>query len=259
MEDENDTYYVVRKGDVYGVYKSWNDFEYMLGGPDVKVGKYNGLSRATEKYLTEHGHKNAMYTIGVSSVEGDIYSQLFPCDYQKPKYITEKVRSKTYGKEKKDIGSTSLSKAPQRKLPETEHFIEALPVSAHCCSCILEFAGAGNRKPGPAGAGVVIRADDGSLVYRVREGLGVATDINAGYRAVILGMRYALRLGFMHVRVQGDSKIVCLQVKGWWKNNSRNMIDLCKAAKELKEKFLSFDISDVQRLVSSLKNGQAGG
>lgn len=31
----------------------------------------------------------------------------------------------------KDVGSTSLSENSQRNIPETESFIEALPVSAH--------------------------------------------------------------------------------------------------------------------------------
>lgn len=34
----------------------------------------------------------------------------------------------------KDGGSASLSEASQRKIPETESFIEALPVSAYCVS-----------------------------------------------------------------------------------------------------------------------------
>lgn len=32
-------------------------------------------------------------------------------------------------------------------------------------SCILEFDGASKGNPGQAGAGAVLRADDGSLVY----------------------------------------------------------------------------------------------
>ena len=34
----------------------------------------------------------------------------------------------------KDVGSTSFSEGTQGKLPETESFIEALPVSAYCVS-----------------------------------------------------------------------------------------------------------------------------
>lgn len=34
----------------------------------------------------------------------------------------------------------------------------------------------------------------------------------AEYRGAILGLRYALSKGFKYVRMQGDSKLVCMQV-----------------------------------------------
>ncbi|XP_071711234.1 uncharacterized protein [Rutidosis leptorrhynchoides] len=249
MEDEKDAYYVVRKGDIVGVYKSLNDCQSLLPGPDVGVFKGYGLSKVTEKYLATRGLSNAIYSVAASNVQADIFGQLIPCPFQQPNFSNEK--------EKKDIGSSSLSEASQRKLPETESFIEALPVSAHCCSCIIEFDGAAKGNPGPAGAGIVLRAVDGSLVYRVREGLGIATNNVAEYRAVILGLRYALKLGFTYVRVQGDSKLVCMQVNGLWKTKNQNMSDLCKVAKELKEKFLSFEICHVEREYNSEADAQA--
>lgn len=46
----------------------------------------------------------------------------------------------------------------------------------------------------------------------MREGVGIATNNVAEYRGIILGLRYALEKGFKHIRVQGDSKLVCMQV-----------------------------------------------
>lgn len=46
----------------------------------------------------------------------------------------------------------------------------------------------------------------------MREGVGVATNNVAEYRGVILGLKYALEKGFKHVKVKGDSKLVCMQV-----------------------------------------------
>ncbi|WJX65463.1 hypothetical protein P8452_50123 [Trifolium repens] len=43
-------------------------------------------------------------------------------------------------------------------------------------SCTLEFDGACKGNPGPAGAGAILRAEDGSKVYRLREGVGTATN-----------------------------------------------------------------------------------
>jgi ribonuclease HI len=44
------------------------------------------------------------------------------------------------------------------------------------------------------------------------EGVGIATNNVAEYRAVILGLKHALKKGYKHIRVRGDSKLVCMQV-----------------------------------------------
>ncbi|KAH0717483.1 hypothetical protein KY290_014088 [Solanum tuberosum] len=75
----------------------------------------------------------------------------------------------------------------------------------------LNFDGASKGNPGLAGAGAVLRAVDGSVVYWLREGLGFATNNVAEYRGVILGLKYVLEKGFKHIQVQGDSKLVCMQ------------------------------------------------
>lgn len=49
-------------------------------------------------------------------------------------------------------------------------------------------------------------------MFRLREGMGVATNNAAEYRGLILGLKYAISKGFKHIRAQGDSKLVCMQV-----------------------------------------------
>jgi ribonuclease HI len=44
--------------------------------------------------------------------------------------------------------------------------------------------------------------------------LGIVTNNAAEYRALILGLKYAAKKGFKHIRAQGDSKLVCYQVSG---------------------------------------------
>lgn len=94
-------------------------------------------------------------------------------------------------------------------------------------------------------------------VYRLREGVGIATNNVAEYRALILGLKYALQKGYKHIRVQGDSKLVCMQIQGLWKINNQNLAGLCKEAKELKEKFQSFQINHILRNLNSEADAQA--
>lgn len=49
-------------------------------------------------------------------------------------------------------------------------------------------------------------------ICRLREGVGTATNNVAEYRAMILGLKYALDKGYTSIQVQGDSKLVCMQV-----------------------------------------------
>ena len=49
-------------------------------------------------------------------------------------------------------------------------------------------------------------------ICRLRAGLGSTTNNVAEYQAMILGLRYALEKGYESICVQGDSKLVCMQV-----------------------------------------------
>ncbi|KAJ6318552.1 hypothetical protein OIU76_013995 [Salix suchowensis] len=124
-------------------------------------------------------------------------------------------------------------------------------------SCLLEFDGASKGNPGQAGAGAVLRNDDGSLICRLREGLGIATNNMAEYRAVLLGMKHALGKGYTKIHVKGDSKLVCMQIQGSWKARHQNITNLYEEAKKLKNSFLSFHISHVPREYNSEADAQA--
>uniref|UniRef100_A0A0D3GWX8 RNase H type-1 domain-containing protein n=1 Tax=Oryza barthii TaxID=65489 RepID=A0A0D3GWX8_9ORYZ len=115
-------------------------------------------------------------------------------------------------------------------------------------SCLLEFDGASKGNPGKAGAGAVIRRLDGTVIAQLREGLGIATNNAAEYRALILGLTYAAKKGFKYIRAQGDSKLVCNQVSDVWRARHDTMADLCKRVKEIKGRFHTFQINHVLRL-----------
>ncbi|MED6198968.1 hypothetical protein PIB30_119022 [Stylosanthes scabra] len=259
--DENDAFFVVRKGDVVGVYNSLTDCQSQVGSsvcdPPVSVYKGYSLTKDTENYLVSRGLKNALYTIRAADLTEDLFGTLVPCPFKDPASIERATSSKDVSKKRSVemlgvdnvvTGMTSISEDPFRKQVKLEHAAAAEAPSYGNQTCLLEFDGASKGNPGKAGAGAILRAIDGSVICRLREGVGIATCNAAEYRAMILGMRYALRKGFSSIRIQGDSKLVCMQIDGLWKVKNENLSTLYKVAKELKDQFSLFQINHVLRV-----------
>ncbi|TKY50380.1 ribonuclease HI [Spatholobus suberectus] len=255
MAEEKDAFYVVKKGDVVGIYKSFSDIQPLLAssvsGDPVSIYKGYSLPQKSEEYLVSHGLKGAPYSIGAADVHEGLFGRLVACPYQDPY---------SYGGRTFDVSSSSknlrgaiqfdTSKlAGSSIFPTNSQRNHALGGSqaelSICLSCTLQFDGASKGNPGPAGAGAILR--DGSKVYRLREGVGIQTNNVAEYRGLILGLKHALKKGYKHILVHGDSLLVCNQIQGLWKIKNQNMASLCSEAKELKDKFLSFKISHVLR------------
>ncbi|XP_050872550.1 uncharacterized protein LOC127075142 isoform X2 [Lathyrus oleraceus] len=271
MDQEKDAFYVVRKGDVVGIYNSLSDSQAQVGSsvcdPPVSVFKGYSLSNETEEYLLSHGLKNALYTIRASDLKEDLFGSLVPCPFQDPSSTkgttsngdTSKKRAiEVLGQDNvKSTGLTSISEDPFRKQVKLDRAAASEASSLATKTCIVEFDGASKGNPGRAGAGAILRSKDGNVIHRVREGVGIATNNFAEYRAAILGMKYALKKGFTNICIQGDSKLVCSQIDGSWKVKNESLSTLYKVAKELKDKFASFQISHVLREFNSEADAQA--
>ncbi|XP_056176628.1 uncharacterized protein LOC115670292 isoform X2 [Syzygium oleosum] len=269
QEDEG-AFYVVKKGDLIGIYRNLSDCQAQAGSsvhsPSLSVYKGHGLAEEAEEYLRSHGLKNASYTINAANLKNDIFGGLVHCPFQQPAFTRGASSDKALPTKRsvealqwdhKAVGPTSALINYQSKHLKLNDGIASQPASSNCSSCSLEFDGASRGNPGPAGAGAILRADDGSLVWRVREGLGIATNNAAEYRALILGLGQALQKGFKKIQVRGDSMLVCMQVQGKWKLKNQKMADLCKVAKELKDRFTTFQIDHVRREFNSEADAQA--
>ncbi|KAL3624210.1 hypothetical protein CASFOL_033026 [Castilleja foliolosa] len=262
MGDEKDAFYVVRKGELLGVYKSINDLQSVIQSSandhNVCVYKGYGLSKEVEDYLSSHGLKNSIYCVNASDVQDDLFGQLITCPFREPNSSKDKSAVKNHldMKPQEVVGTASFPSNSQITHGKLDNFLQVPPISSYCPSCTLEFDGASKGNPGKAGAGAVLRVSDGRVV-RLREGVGIATNNVAEYRGAILGLKYAISEGFKHIRVQGDSKLVCMQVQGLWRTKTPNMTELCKVAKELKNHFLSFQISHIERDYNSEADAQA--
>ncbi|XP_031496873.1 uncharacterized protein LOC116262010 isoform X2 [Nymphaea colorata] len=297
MEEEKDAFYVVRKGDTVGVYKSLKDCQGQLWDPTFSVYKGHYLSKQAEEYLALCGLKNAAYSICSMDLKEDVFGPLVPCSHQEPDGVFSsfaKRSSKTVeqkrpveirdadsineacgstglpnerSKHQKIINATarpiaSYSEPLRLQVAQLEENINDCGSTTHISKsrndiCVLEFDGASKGNPGKAGAGAVLRMDGGTMICRLREGVGVATNNFAEYRAVILGMKYALRKGVTRIKVQGDSMLVCMQIQNKWQTKNKNILDLSNEAKKLKDKFLSFQINHIPRELNSEADRQA--
>ncbi|KAL6547235.1 hypothetical protein OROMI_022956 [Orobanche minor] len=264
MKDDREAFFVVRKGDLVGVYKSLSDCQAQVGtsicDPPVSVYKRQAMPKDTEKYLMSCGLKNALYSIRAAELTEQFFGPLVQCHFQpsssRGETSTEPVTKKRpheamwsgYGEA---VGPMLTPNGALAKHFKLEPHGGVGPNQSVCRSCTIEFDGASKGNPGQAGAGAILRSDDGNYICRLREGLGIATNNFAEYRGFILGLRYALREGFTSVRVRGDSKLVCMQIQGLWRVKNHNISSLYDEAKKLKDMFGSFQIIHVLRDLNS--------
>jgi ribonuclease HI len=101
----------------------------------------------------------------------------------------------------------------------------------------MKFDGCSKGNPGLAGAGAVIYQHDKEYwagTFFVGE---YFTNNHAEYAGLILGLEQAKALGIKNLIVEGDSLLVINQMKGIYKCNSINLIELYEKAKELTSTF----------------------
>ena len=123
-------------------------------------------------------------------------------------------------------------------------------------SYLLQFDGASEPNPGPSGSAYVIfspiQTDENGDQFRnlIQEGFTYiphATNNEAEYNALILGLTKALELGISEIEVEGDSNLVVQQVQGNWKVKVPKLVPLQSKANKLLWKFKKWSVKHVYR------------
>lgn len=96
----------------------------------------------------------------------------------------------------------------------------------------LEFDGGSRGNPGPAGIGVVVRAQDGTPLVTLGRFIGRATNNVAEYKALITAMDEALKLGARSIVIRGDSELIVKQMKGIYRVKHPDMKVLHEEAQD---------------------------
>ena len=77
--------------------------------------------------------------------------------------------------------------------------------------------GAARGNPGPAAIGATVKDAKGNLIASVSRHIGVTTNNQAEYQAIIAALEKAISLGASHVELKSDSELVVKQINGRYK------------------------------------------
>ncbi len=113
------------------------------------------------------------------------------------------------------------------------------------CSLFVDGSSMGN--PGPAGAGGSIEDESGVEIATISKYLGIATSNVAEYKALILGLKEAKKLGFTSINVFTDSELVANQIAGKWRVKDVKLKPLVAEAKDIIVSFQNFEITSISR------------
>ena len=107
--------------------------------------------------------------------------------------------------------------------------------------------GGARGNPGPAGIGfVLLDSDDNSLAEEGRY-IGEATNNVAEYRALLLGLEWALAMGIDKLNVYADSELMVRQLKGEYKVRNDGLIPLYQEAMRSARRFSSISFTHIPR------------
>jgi ribonuclease HI len=98
----------------------------------------------------------------------------------------------------------------------------------------LFFDGCSKGNPGRAGAGAVIYNAVGAEVFAESAFVGpAATNNEAEYAGLIMGLNEAVKRGITELHVCGDSQLVIRQMQGKYRVNSPKLVPLHECAAQL--------------------------
>lgn len=112
---------------------------------------------------------------------------------------------------------------------------------------IIYSDGGARGNPGPAAIGVVIYGTGEKPIKKTSRTIGNATNNQAEYKALILGLSEALDLGAKEVTVFLDSELVVRQLSGQYKVKEPELQNLTAEVFRLSNKFLSVEYNHVPR------------
>jgi len=112
---------------------------------------------------------------------------------------------------------------------------------------IIYTDGGARGNPGPSGIGVVVYNEQKELVREYSDFLGIATNNQAEYKAVILALKKAQELGGEELHFYLDSELVVKQLRGEYKVKNKDLASLFLEIHNLTINFQKISYTHVRR------------
>ena len=107
--------------------------------------------------------------------------------------------------------------------------------------------GGARGNPGPAGIGAVIYDEDKKVIAEVSEYLGVATNNQAEYKAVIAALKKAKEIGGTELSFYLDSELAVKQLNREYKVKNKDLAPLFLEVYNLSLSFKKVSFSHIRR------------
>ena len=112
---------------------------------------------------------------------------------------------------------------------------------------IINCDGGSRGNPGKAGVGIVVRNENNEIIKEHCERIGVKTNNEAEYYALIKALELAGDYSGEEVLVYMDSELVIRQLNGEYKVKAEHLLSLFEEVKELERKFEKIVYKNVSR------------
>ncbi len=133
-----------------------------------------------------------------------------------------------------------------KKQPRLNYRQLDLSLNILTSSLEIYIDGASRGNPGRSGAGIFIKDTNGGI-QSIKKYLGILTNNQAEYEALINALRAAKELKKTHLKIYSDSLLLVNQINGTWRVRDSNIQALFKKAKSLIKGFKQVEIHHISR------------
>ena len=113
-------------------------------------------------------------------------------------------------------------------------------------SATANVDGGARGNPGPAGYGVHIMREDGTVVD-LKESIGIATNNIAEYNGLLAALRWAVDEGVRSLHVKADSELMVKQMRGEYRVKNPGLQPLYEEARRLADRIGRVTFEHVRR------------